>query len=610
MTKSTFLAAFLPGCISCLVTIGGAWAQTTEQAPPAPEVASEATLQPVAATVQLPATPPVQEKYLKIVPAPQTSSGQLLLPASFLQNQMGIAIDTLSATSWKLSWFGQDVQMTLGNKAAMSGTTAIAMTAAPAIINGQPYFPWDGLATAWKLEGKLVNSPTQGQLLWLHYPAAFLDAIRYSTSAEKFRVVYEFSNPTFIQAQSQSGGPVFSLAAARRGGAAAIPSQKDPGDHLISRLVTSSGDWKASLKVLLRYPAPVSWFTMTNPPRLVVDVQRNFEEVSTKTLGNGLTYQRIRRGLWRGPQLLYVVRADPSAGWRLSVANGGYSVLQRDYTSHLAKLHGAPVAVNGGFFAYDGAAVGAVKVQGEWLRLPWAGRSVIGMTGDGNVKIGQIKVSPSVRFGNGKQYTLANLNGYPKAGHISALSRHFANSYTLKPGEMALVVKNGVVTSRPGGGKIEIPEDTFLLVASGGARPALEAVQRGTSAQLQFAAPGWENYSSILGAGPQLVDNGQVHVSSEGFRSDVTSGAGPRTAVGVDKNGNYLVVVADGRKPTRSVGLTLNELGATMLNLGAVDAINFDGGGSSAMAINGNLVNSPSDGHERQVSNVVMILQP
>jgi len=609
--KSTFRRMSFVFCTAAaLASSQFAIAQTAPDTTfPSAPVQPAASIQPVILAA-LPPAPPFQEKYLQIVPAPQTTNGQLLLPASFLQNQLGISVDTIDADTWKLSWFEQAVLMNLGSQTAINGKTSLTMSAAPIIANGQPYFPWAEIAKIWHLEWKQYASPTQGPVLYVRYQAAFLTDLRYSSAADKFRVVYEFSNPTLIQAQDNSSGPVFTLSMARQNGGAVIPSNKNPGDNLISSLTTTSGNWQASLKVLLRYQAPVSWFTLANPPRLVVDVKRDFEEVSTKTLATGLTYQHIRRGLWRGPQLLYVVRADPSAGWRLSVANGGYSVLQRDYTSHLAKLHDAPVAINGGFFAYDGAAVGAVKIQGDWMRLPWPQRSVIGIASDGSVKIGKIQVRPTIQFSNGKQYTIANFNGFPKPGHISAMNRHFASSYTLNPGEMALVVKSGTVVSRPGGGKVDIPESTFLLVASGGARPALEAIQNGMNARLQFNAPGWENYPTILGAGPQLVDNGKVHVGSEGFRSDVTSGAGPRTAVGVDKNGNYLVVVADGRRSLSSVGLTLNELGATMLNLGAVEAINFDGGGSSAIAINGKLVNKPSDGYERQVSNVMMVLKP
>jgi hypothetical protein len=603
-TKSTFTRGLFVGWIAIVLSFSQhAFAEITSNGNPASAV------QPVVVKTPLPPGPPLQEKYLQIVPEPQMPGGQLLLPASFLQNQLGISVDTIDADTWKLSWFGQSVQMNLGSQTAMNGKTSLPMSAAPIIAKGQPYFPWAEVANLWHLEWKQYDSATQGPVLWVRYQAAFLNDVRYATSPDKFRVVYEFSNPTLIQAQGNPSSAEFSLSAARKGGAATIPTNKNPGDRLISNLVTSSGNWRASLKVLLRYQAPVSWFTLANPPRLVVDVKRDFEEVSTKTLAAGLTYQHIRRGLWRGPQLLYVVRADPSAGWRLSVANGGYSVLQRDYTSHLAKLHDVPVAINGGFFAYDGAAVGAVKIQGDWQRLPWPNRSVIGLASDGSVKIGKIQVTPTVTFDNGKQYKLANFNGYPKPGHISAMNRHFASTYTLNPGEMALVVKDGTVISRPGGGKVDIPESTFLLVASGGARPALEAIQRGMNARLQFDAPGWENYETILGAGPQLVDNGQVHVGNEGFRSDVIA-IGPRTSVGVDKDGNYLLVVADGRRPLASVGLSLNEMGATMLSLGAVNALNLDGGGSSAMAINGKLVNRPSDGYERQVSNVMMILKP
>ena len=61
------------------------------------------------------------------------------------------------------------------------------------------------------------------------------------------------------------------------------------------------------------------------------------------------------------------------------------------------------------------------------------------------------------------------------------------------------------------------------------------------------------------------------------------------------------MVVVDGRS-NNSAGLTLTELATYMLRLGAREAVNFDGGGSSVMAINGQVVNKPSDGRERTVS--------
>src|SRR5690606_15592146 len=186
----------------------------------------------------------------------------------FLQKQLGISVDTIDADTWKLSWFEQAVQMNLGSQIAMNGNTNLPLSAAPIIANGQPYFPWAEVAKLWNLQWKQYASSTQGPVLWVRYQAAFLKDIRYSTSSDKFRVVYEFSNPTLIQAQGNSTSAIFNVSAARQGGAAAIPTNKNPGDRLISNLVTSSGNWQASLKVLLRYQAPVSWFTLANPPRL------------------------------------------------------------------------------------------------------------------------------------------------------------------------------------------------------------------------------------------------------------------------------------------------------------------------------------------------------
>lgn len=69
----------------------------------------------------------------------------------------------------------------------------------------------------------------------------------------------------------------------------------------------------------------------------------------------------------------------------------------------------------------------------------------------------------------------------------------------------------------------------------------------------------------------------------------------PRTAIGQREDGTILIVVIDGRQPDRSVGATIDELRAVMASLGAVDAINLDGGGSSTLALEGELSNIPSD---------------
>ena len=68
------------------------------------------------------------------------------------------------------------------------------------------------------------------------------------------------------------------------------------------------------------------------------------------------------------------------------------------------------------------------------------------------------------------------------------------------------------------------------------------------------------------------------------------------------------MVVVDGRQPRWSLGPSLNEFARIMRDLGAVDALNLDGGGSTEMVVNGEIVNRPSDGRQRQLSNAILVL--
>jgi exopolysaccharide biosynthesis protein len=119
----------------------------------------------------------------------------------------------------------------------------------------------------------------------------------------------------------------------------------------------------------------------------------------------------------------------------------------------------------------------------------------------------------------------------------------------------------------------------------------------------------WEGVRYAVGGGPTIVHAGRVHVTAkqEGFGSHIASGRAPRTAIGYTAEGYALMVTVDGRAPKHSVGCTLYELARLMVELGAVNAINLDGGGSSTMVIGGKAVNKVSGGSERYISNVIGI---
>jgi|CZCA01.1.fsa_nt_gi exopolysaccharide biosynthesis protein len=124
-------------------------------------------------------------------------------------------------------------------------------------------------------------------------------------------------------------------------------------------------------------------------------------------------------------------------------------------------------------------------------------------------------------------------------------------------------------------------------------------------------APDWlgEGVVYAVGGGPRLVKDGKINVASieEQFKMDVAFGRAPRTAVGVTDDGKLLLIAVTGRQAYHSVGVTLEELADIALKLGAKDAMNLDGGGSSTMVVRDFVMNTPSDGRERKVADAILV---
>ena len=113
----------------------------------------------------------------------------------------------------------------------------------------------------------------------------------------------------------------------------------------------------------------------------------------------------------------------------------------------------------------------------------------------------------------------------------------------------------------------------------------------------------------VLSFGPGLVEDGEIAVS-ENEEVGKAMASNPRTALGVTEDGHYLFVVSDERT-SESEGLSLYEMAEFMQSLGAATAYNLDGGGSSTMYFNGEVVNNPTTSgrsiKERSVSDIVYI---
>lgn len=113
----------------------------------------------------------------------------------------------------------------------------------------------------------------------------------------------------------------------------------------------------------------------------------------------------------------------------------------------------------------------------------------------------------------------------------------------------------------------------------------------------------------VLSFGPALIENSQVAVDSADEVGKAMA-SNPRTAIGIIDDKHYVLVVSDGRTD-ESKGLSLKELADFMKELKVTTAYNLDGGGSSTMYFNGQIINKPTtNGHnieEREVSDIVYL---
>lgn len=110
--------------------------------------------------------------------------------------------------------------------------------------------------------------------------------------------------------------------------------------------------------------------------------------------------------------------------------------------------------------------------------------------------------------------------------------------------------------------------------------------------------PIWQVFSF----GPAIIKDCKIQNSTKD--RDITTN--PRTAIGIIEPLHYVFVCCDGRQD-ESIGLTTNQLAEYMLTLNCQTAYNLDGGGSTTIYFNGKILNNPSDGFERPVSDIVYI---
>lgn len=358
------------------------------------------------------------------------------------------------------------------------------------------------------------------------------------------------------------------------------------------------------------------------------------------------------------PGLQHEVRADPRGPWKfhiveIDLTNPALSLdavrakdaLQgRERTSSMAKrlqsdTSRVRVAVNADFFDLaTGENENNQVLAGEW----WKGLPLTDSPYDTYDNVhGQVAIDPAggLTFGrfilDGRAWTrrgavpILSVNSKP-AGRYEGTAlytpRFGASTPTdtgrvaelrLRPigmrGDTLLYTATDTANARSGG---PIPRDGAVLVGYGDRAEGVARLSRADTLRVHLDT--WPRSTSrrapkaVLGGWPLLLQDGENVAARaatlEGTISRNAEARHPRTAIAVSRSGQTAwLVTVDGRA-TSSVGMTLVELAEFLRTLGAWNALNFDGGGSTTMVIDGKVVNAPTDQTgEREVGNALVI---
>ena len=367
------------------------------------------------------------------------------------------------------------------------------------------------------------------------------------------------------------------------------------------------GSDTVQLIVDMKAPMEAKVYTMANPHRLVIDIQKEYEEMQPRQIMPGLNYTRYLRVDNRGMLTAYVLEADRSK-FDLQLVLAGDSISSgRQKLKAIASAHQAVAAINGGYFALDGSLIGNTRINGQTAGTTYFDRTSLGFMPDGTLKLATSQYYGVVEIAGQKAY-LSGVN-CPRGENNTILYNSLFGNYTgTNEFGKEYVVQNGKVIAINQANSF-IPTDAQVISVHGTAQDAFAKVRIGDKISIgENFGPELDSASTIVGAGPELLRNGQLHVTAvqEQFPSDIAKGRAPRTALGIKADGKIILMVIDGRQ-SHSIGTTLTETAQLLQKFGAVNGFNLDGGGSSEMVLQGQILNSPSDGGERPVGSGLIL---
>ncbi|MCB1025455.1 MAG: phosphodiester glycosidase family protein [Acidobacteria bacterium] len=343
----------------------------------------------------------------------------------------------------------------------------------------------------------------------------------------------------------------------------------------------------------------------------------------------------MNREIDNAPVKMNLLRLDLTKV-RLDVVHAMDAAIGTETVSSIATRHGAFAGINAGFFRLDtsifaGDAAGVLMI--DRLLISESINNRIALFIDNFqpdrtiVKFAHIDINDTIRI-KGKEFRYSGINRERKDDELIEYRPVFHRTTLTGNDGLEVIVRKGKITAiLDGKGSSVIPQDGFVISASGKKRaeilPFLKIGRKvkGYSGIRNSAAKGFPNEESnrtsqafsraedITNGIPQLIKNGKIEITWEKEKTSrsFVETRHPRTAAAILKDGKFLMITVDGRTE-ESGGIGLEDLAKLLLEFGATDAMNLDGGGSTTMFLDGKVVNKPSDKTgERKVSDAILV---
>ena len=316
-----------------------------------------------------------------------------------------------------------------------------------------------------------------------------------------------------------------------------------------------------------------------------------------KTITPGMVYKKSRGSL--RINVLDIDTAQAPVLIKPIVAPAGTARLQT--VNNLALANHALAAVNANYFKTSGIPLGTLVIDGDWIAGPLYERVALGISRSGYPRIDKVNLGGMLSTSNldAPKIWVNNVNQQHRTGsHVIAYTRRWGNFVNLPyDGSLVAINAQGEVIDC-GRRQLSIPYGGVVLTDSKNSMLSHLRVGDLTYLRWQVTPSAWEDVTEAVSGGPMLIKNGDfcIDLRAENFRGNWASNSiKARTGCGVTADNHLLLVTVEGTH-------TIFDLAHILKQLGAVDAMNLDGGGSTTMVVHNATVNMESKSSQRRVA--------